>query len=324
MRLLAWGLCTALLLPVSSAWALCSSVATSPADFGSVPSMTVRSTVQRASSLNSGLQCRGALLSLLASGDRFLMTVSVGSGGLLGPTGDVIAYTLYANDSTSFPITRGVAFDFASPGVIDLLGLLTSSTPRNVPLYMRTLTGGNVAAGLYQETLNINWNWSYCPNVGIGGVCVGARDTGSATRQMTVSLVVTNDCQISSSSINFGAAPVVGSFSPVNQSVSLSCTKGSNYTVGLSDGLNAQGGRRRMSNPVAGGFLAYDIFKSAGMLRWGAEGSARRSIVDADINPGVSTGTGNQVFNYNARVYTDQPTPPEGSYSDSVILDVQF
>jgi hypothetical protein len=30
------------------------------------------------------------------------------------------------------------------------------------------------------------------------------------------------------------------------------------------------------------------------------------------------------VFNYNAKVYTDQATPPAATYSDSVILDVQF
>ena len=31
-----------------------------------------------------------------------------------------------------------------------------------------------------------------------------------------------------------------------------------------------------------------------------------------------------EIFNYNARVYSDQPTPPAATYSDSVILDVQF
>ncbi|MNP86149.1 hypothetical protein D3C76_1862130 [compost metagenome] len=52
--------------------------------------------------------------------------------------------------------------------------------------------------------------------------------------------------------------------------------------------------------------------------------SARRASSDADINPGAGTGTGSQVFNYNAKVYSDQATPPAGTYLDSVILDVQF
>lgn len=35
-------------------------------------------------------------------------------------------------------------------------------------------------------------------------------------------------------------------------------------------------------------------------------------------------GTGSQVFNYNAKIYTDQTTPPAGTYLDNVILDVGF
>ena len=39
---------------------------------------------------------------------------------------------------------------------------------------------------------------------------------------------------------------------------------------------------------------------------------------------GSGSAAGSQVFNYNARVSTDQATPPAGDYLDSVILDVQF
>jgi spore coat protein U-like protein len=134
---------------------------------------------------------------------------------------------------------------------------------------------------------------------------------------------VTNDCQITTPDINFASAPVVAGFGTVNQSLSVSCTKGSSYTVGLNDGQNVANGRRRMKS-AANNYLAYDIFKSAGTVRWGSSGAARRSSTDADVNPGAGTGTGSQVFNYNAKVYTDQATPPAATYSDSVILDVQF
>jgi hypothetical protein len=51
---------------------------------------------------------------------------------------------------------------------------------------------------------------------------------------------------------------------------------------------------------------------------------ARRASSDAEVNPGNGLGTGSQVFNYNAKIYTDQATPPAGSYLDSVVLDVGF
>ncbi|MBI6895468.1 spore coat protein U domain-containing protein [Pseudomonas putida] len=322
MNRLASGCLAGLLSLPGTAWALCSSVATAPAAFGSVNSTLVRTTVQSASTTNAGLQCTGSLLSLLTSNDHFYATFTSSSSGLVGPTGDVIPYTLYANNTTSYPISRGVQFDFARNGIIDALGLLNGTTPKTVPLYLKTVVGANVAAGLYQETLNIAWSWNYCSGIGIGNICLG-RDIGSGNQTLLVSLTVTNDCQITTPNISFASAPVVAGFGTVNQSVSVSCTKGSNYTVGLDDGQNVSGGRRRMKSS-ANNYLAYDIFKSAGVVRWGSVGAARRSSSDAEVNPGAGTGTGSQVFNYNAKVYTDQATPPAATYTDSVILDVQF
>lgn len=316
-------LCLALLVS-AQVQAQCSVVATTPIDFGSISSTLVNSTIQSASTTNAGLRCTGSLLSLLANDDHFYATFTplAATTGLVGPTGDVINYTLYANNSTNFAITRGQAFDFARNGIIDALGLLNSTAPKQVPLYVKSLAGRNVAAGLYQETFAVQWNINYCYGIGVLNVCLG-RQILKETINLTVSLLVTNDCQISMPAIDFGVAPLVSQFSTVNQSISVSCTKGSSYTVGLGDGQNLEAGRRRMKSG-AGSYLAYDIFKSASAQRWGALTGARRASSEADINPGVGTGAGSQVFNYNAKVYSDQTTPPVGIYRDSVILDVQF
>lgn len=313
----------ALWLP-GSAWALCSTVTTTPVAFGSLSSIAVRTVSQSSSTLNAGLSCTGSLLSLLTSNDHFYATVTSTQSGLLGPTGDVIGYTLYANNTTSYPITRAVAFDFARNGIIDALGLLGSVVPKTVPIYLGTTLGSNVAAGVYTETLSIFWNWNYCSGIGIGAVCLG-RDIGSGTTTLTVNLTVANDCTITAPNISFGSAPVISGFAAVTgQTINLACTKGSAYTVGLGDGLQAVsvGGRRRMIS--GSNYLAYDIFKSAGTTRWGSVGSARRASTDAEVNPGNGLGTGSQIFNYNAKIYTDQTTPPAGTYLDSVILDVGF
>lgn len=319
-RLVLWLL---LLLP-GLAQALCSVVTTTPAAFGNISSIAVRTTSQPSSTLNGGLSCTGSLLSLLTNNDHFWATVTSTQSGLLGPTGDVIGYTIYANNSTSYPLTRGTAYDFARNGIIDALGLLGSTVPKTVPLYFGTTIGSNVAAGVYTETLSIFWNWNYCSGIGVGGLCLG-RDINSGTTTLTVNLTVANDCTITAPNIAFGSAPVVSAFTPVTgQTINLACTKGSAYTVGLNDGQNALsvGGRRRMIS--GSNYLAYDIFKSAGTTRWGSVGAARRASSDAEVNPGNGLGTGSQIFNYNAKIYTDQTTPPAGTYLDNVVLDVGF
>ena len=305
--------------------AACSVVSTVPASFGSISSMTVRTAAQTSSTTNAGLSCTSALISLLVSTDHFYATVTSTKTGMVGPTGDVIGYTLYGTNSTSYPITRGTQFDFGgSGGIAQILGLIAGPGAKTVPLYVSSITGSNVAAGLYTETLNIAWSWNYCSGIGLGGICLG-RDIGSGTGSLTVSMNVTNDCQITAPNVSFGSAPVVSGFTAVTgQTINIACTKGSAYTVGLSDGQNpiSVGGRRRMMSGA--NYLAYDLFKSAGTTRWGSVGAARRASSSAEVNPGNGLGTGSQVYNYNARIYTDQPTPPAGTYVDNVVLDVGF
>ncbi len=313
------------LLQAGPAMAACSVVTTAPASFGSISSMTVRTAAQTSSTANAGLSCTSALISLLVSSDHFYATVTSAQSGMVGPTGDVIGYTLYGNNSSSYPITRGTQFDFGgSGGIAQALGLIAGPGTKTVPLYLSSITGSNVAAGLYTETLNIAWNWNYCSGIGIGGVCLG-RDIGNAVATLTVSMIVTNDCQITAPNISFGSAPVISGFTAVTgQTINIACTKGSAYTVGLSDGQNplSAGGRRRMIS--GNNYLAYDIFKSAGATRWGSVGAARRASSTAEVNPGNGLGTGSQVFNYNAKIYSDQTTPPAGTYLDNVVLDVGF
>lgn len=305
------------------AHAACTTVATTPAGFGSVSSVLTKTTVQSTSTNNAGLRCSGSLLSLMTLSDHVYATVTSTTTGMVGPTGDVITYDIYAanNTGTAYVVNRNTQYDFARNAIIDMWGGMGSTTPQTLPIYFGTITGHNVAAGVYTETLSIYWDWNYCSGYDSNGVCLG-RDSNSGTTTLTVSMTVNNDCTVTAPNISFGGAPVVSAFSTVNQSISISCTKGSPYTVGLDEGQNASGGRRRMV--FGSNFLSYDIFKSAGTTVWGSVGAARRSSSDAEVNPGNGLGVGSQVFIYNAKIYTDQVTPAAGAYVDNVILDVGF
>ena len=290
--------------------------AASPASYGPISSTLVRTAPQSTSSTSAGLTCTAGGIALLGTA-YFKATITSSQTGMLGPTGDVIAYTLYASNNTTHPITRGVAFDFASNG------LLGTAAPSSIPLYFTTVVN-NVAAGVYTETLNVRWDWYYCTGLGALGLCLGSDSGVDKVSTMTVSMTVVNDCTISAPSISFGSAPMVSSFAPVSQSISVACTKGSAYTVALGDGLQAvrPGGQRRMISGT--NYLAYEIYKSATTTRWGSVGQGPRASTDADVNPGNGLGAGSQIFNYNARVDTTQTTPPAGSYTDSVVLNVSF
>ena len=295
----------------------CTAAATaSPAGFGTLSSSVVYSAAQNTSSTNAGLTCTPGGISLLGTA-YFKAKISSAQTGLLGPTGDVITYTISAASNGTHPIARGVEFDFASNG------LLGTSAPSMIPLYFTTVPN-NVAAGVYTEILTVQWDWYYCTGLGALGICLGSDSGVAKISHLTVSMTVANDCTITAANISLGSAPVVSAFTPVSQTVSVACTKGSAYTVGFSDGLHpvSAGGRRQMIS--GSNYLAYDIFQSAGTTRWGSVGAARRASSTAEVNPGNGLGTGSQIFNYNAKIYTDQTTPPAGTYTDSVVLDVGF
>jgi len=290
--------------------------AATPAAFGTISSTLVRTVAQSTSSSSAGISCTPGGIALFSTA-YFKAKITSTQSGLVGPTGDVITYTIYPGNTTAHPIARGTTFDFTS------FGLLGSNAPSAIPLYFTTAIN-NVAAGVYTETLSVQWDWYYCTGLGVGNACLGSDSGVAKFTTLTVSMTVANDCTISAVNIAFGSAPVVSAFSTVSQTASVACTKGSAYTVGFSDGLHplSTGGRRRMIS--GSNYLAYDIFKSAGTTRWGSVGAARRASSTAEVNPGNGLGTGSQIFNYNARIYTDQTTPPAGTYTDSVVLDVVF
>ncbi len=284
--------------------------------FGSVTSFLVRSTVQQSSTTNSGITCSGAVLSIGQTGDHFYATVSSAHGGLMGPGGALLSYSPYATSSTSFPLSWGVQFDYATGSLLNLLGLFGGPAV-SMPMYFRTATGANLAAGVYTDTVTVSWSWNYCSGIGLFGICLG-RDIGSGSSNFTVTITVTNACQISASpDVDFGEAPTVGSFVTITQGVSVLCTKDlSSFSVGLNGGQHASGGRRRMES--GGNYLQYDLFKVGTSQVWGASGGDRSS------SSSPANGNTAQSLQYRAQIYTDQTTPALGHYVDTIIIDVSF
>jgi spore coat protein U-like protein len=292
----------------------CSVVSAAPAAFGSVTSFALESQRQTTSTTSSGLSCSGALLGLLVVGDQIQATLTARRGGrLVGPTGDLVPYRIYADPDYAIPLDLGKAYNWASGQLLNLLGIFGGPS-KLLPLYFQIPAGSNVTAGTYLDTLTIAWNWDYCAGIGVLGLCT-RRDRGSGTAVVPISLAVTNDCVISAPDVDFGAAPIVSNFAPVTGSVALRCTKGMVYTVGMSAGRQPNAnGRRQMTSGA--NVLQYDLFGAGGTV-WGRTDQREASDGAAD---GLST----ESFPFTAKVYPDQATPPIGTYTDSVVIDVRY
>jgi spore coat protein U-like protein len=312
------GVVVLLVLGMARDGSACTPSPGSPASFGSMTSFVAAATEQTTSSTNAGITCAGSIAEILASGNFINATMTSQNAGLMGPSGDLIDYKLYADPAGAHPIQFGVTINYISAALLNLLNLFQGSAV-SIPLYFRTTPGANVAQGTYQDVVTVQWHWRYCTGILLGSFCaLGSWVEGLSTSEVPVELRVTAACQVTlAPDIDFGQAPMAGLFTPVVQSIAVLCTKDlAAYTVGLSAGDFPQGGRRSMANGAHR--LQYDIFKGASPQIWGTDGADRYA------NAGPANGSTAQLFPYTAAIYPDQTTPPPGQYSDVIIVNVDF
>ncbi|MFP1726519.1 spore coat protein U domain-containing protein [Lonsdalea quercina] len=300
---------------LSSAYAGCSS-SSSSSSFGSISSFTLASTAQTVES-GSGFTCSGSLLSLISTNTVTATISSTSNASGSTPqlynasTGEYIPYSICKDSGCSATYPIGDTIKWSSTTLLGLLGLFNSSDG-TLPIYLRTSTGANVAAGTYTDNITLSWYYKIC-FVGVLGIC--AYTTGTDTSVVPVSMVVTNDCYIDSApDVNFGTQALPSSFSTISNALSVRCTRNATYTVGLSS-LNAGSGNWRQMNALINGStysLQYQFYRSDGTV-WTSE------------NHYGATGTGDsQNISYTAKINPNQSNVPAGAYSDTVTVTVTY
>jgi spore coat protein U-like protein len=321
------------LAAAAAAWALpgCAqacTTATASIDLGSHSSYGLAANPQ-AGSGSAGLQCDILLAALTPH--YIALQVDASTFRLTGPGGHQIAYTASLTPGGP-PLSVGVFQNLSSLSIVSLF----AGTNNSIPLYIRTAATSALPAGTYSGTIDLRWYYSVCA-LGVA-VCLGYSEspgfarpllippsnwgTGDAVR-INIELRVENDCVITAPDLDFGSSPLAGSFNSVIRAIMIRCSAGAAYSVGLDDGDHAAGGVRRMANGAH--HLQYEIYKSLSLSdRWGAVGGARRGSDTADVGAGVYNSVTTQMFGYRAQILPGQVTPPPGTYSDTIRIDVDF
>lgn len=301
---------------------------TSSIDLGSHSSFTLAAAPQGASG-SAGLECDILLAALTPH--YVGLQIDASTFRLTGPGGQQIAYTASLTPGGA-ALNVGAFQNLSSLSIVSLF----SGTNRSIPLYIRTAATSGLRAGTYSGYLDLRWYYSVC---GLGvAVCLGYSESpgfvrpillgpvgwgGGRAVRVNIELRVENDCIITAPDIDFGTAPLAGSFNPVLRMITIRCSAGAAYSVGLDEGQNPAGGVRRMRNGAH--YLHYDIYKDmTGADHWGAVGGARRSSATADVGAGMYDGFMTQAFLFIAAILPGQVTPPPGSYSDTIRIDVDF
>lgn len=135
----------------------------------------------------------------------------------------------------------------------------------------------------------------------------------------TAGATVMRSCDLQTSPLAFG------NYDPITQhatrpldreaSLTLTCTKGTSATIGLSVGQNALGATRNLSNGTA--VLRYDLFSNADRTQPWGESSADQ------VDTGDAPSDAPRTFVVFGRIPAGQDIPI-GTYTDSVVATVVF
>lgn len=146
----------------------------------------------------------------------------------------------------------------------------------------------------------------------------GAVQAATDTDTFQVSITIQSECQIvAASDLNFGSHGVLAVNIDATTTLSVQCTDGTAYDIGLDAGagLGATVAIRRMTSPSAA-TIDYTLFSDAGRVTlWG------ETILTDTVS---ATGDGTQQdFTIYGRV-TPQVTPAPAVYTDTITVTVTF
>lgn len=148
------------------------------------------------------------------------------------------------------------------------------------------------------------------------GTGAGAAET--LTTSIGVTIRVTGICDIETptpADVDFAAANIARRDIDAAGNITLICTKGVSYKIGLGDGQNFAGGRR-MKAASGGDTIGYDLYTDAARTqRWGL-------VSTPTAKTGVGTGAGEAIPVYGRVPSVDNAAV--GSYADRVLVTLEY
>jgi spore coat protein U-like protein len=136
----------------------------------------------------------------------------------------------------------------------------------------------------------------------------------TATAQFSVTATIVKDCTVSATTLAFGN--YTGAVKTSTSTVSVTCTSGTTYTVGLSAGLatGATVTTRKMQNGAA--LLNYGLFTNSGhTTNWG-------NTSGTNWVSGTGSGSAQGITVYGQIPAAQYVTP--GSYTDTITVSVTY
>ncbi len=192
----------------------------------------------------------------------------------------------------------------------------TGNGSRTRPVRVRIFAGQTtLPIGLYTTSFSgANTLFAYDYHTGVNCAVIG---TANAVQvPFTVQANNTGSCSISANNLNFGTLSVLTANSDASTTVSVTCSNGVTYQVGLNGGLTGAVDPTQRKMASGPNQLTYGLYQDAGRLTpWG-------ETLGIDTVSGTGSGSA-QTLSVHGRVPA-QTTPPAATYSDTVVVTITY
>ena len=285
--------------------ASCTLLMANPSGFGDSDGLTNINIMQLG---DLQLECDSSFQLGLGGGQNFS-----GARRLSDGAGHFISYFLW-KDSGAGSEWGDNGMNTASPYPADPLSGTGTGSPTVFPVFGTAQTAGAFPPGSYSDIVHVILAW---PPYGSGD---------SSETDLFITLNLTGNCTLDVSGLSgFGEWP---SNSPNLEGIALgavtvNCTPGLNFAVGMNAGMNFQGGIRNMRNGTE--LIPYILWADAGRsLPWGDNGLSLIEPLYAETYPapaqtGTGAGTSQSFFVWGDAMINGFPA---GTYSDTVGVSV--
>jgi spore coat protein U domain-containing protein, fimbrial subunit CupE1/2/3/6 len=257
----------------------------------------------------------------VGGGNKVRHCVSIGAGTpagdatsrkMGGPGASQLRFDLYANNARTVPWGSWVT-GYHGAGVEFQTNKNASNTGT---VYGRVYLGqSTVQPGTYTSTFSSDLVNEWVENPP-SGACPSYPGLSPAYGSFTVTATVISSCIVSATNINFGSAGVIAGNVDAAGAVTVKCTNGTAFNVGLSEGLAS--GATVTSRKMTSGTktISYSLFRnSIRTSNWG-------NTPGTDTVSGTGAGS-DAVLTVYGRVPA-QTTPAPGTYSDTVVVSVYY
>ena len=169
----------------------------------------------------------------------------------------------------------------------------------------------SIPSGSYSSNLTLFFTYDNSDNT-----ACPFNGKGNSSTTFTATATVLSNCIVSATNLNFGSTGTLSSNIDATSSLSIQCSNGAPYNVGLDAGTGsgATVATRKMTS--GGNTVNYTMYQNAGRTTlWG-------TTIGTNTLSGTGSGSAQNLTVY-GRVPT-QTTPAPGTYADTIVVTVTY